>query len=101
MKDEAEPYVCSGCGKPYIENRWKDCECVTITAFRRSDHHTIVTEPRCEWCNAYPVRANIDGDNLCHACCEKWARGEALWAMEQSLLAKIEAGQSKDTPNEG
>jgi hypothetical protein len=32
---------------------------------------------RCVQCGASPVRDNLDGDDLCQGCCDKWARGEA------------------------
>lgn len=31
----------------------------------------------CVQCGASPVRDNLDGDDLCQGCCDKWARGEA------------------------
>jgi hypothetical protein len=30
----------------------------------------------CAQCGALPIRDNLDGDDLCQSCCDKWARGE-------------------------
>lgn len=33
-------------------------------------------QPGCARCGALPIRDNLDGDDLCQACCDKWAQGE-------------------------
>jgi len=30
----------------------------------------------CDWCGKQPINATLDGDDLCLACCNKWAKGE-------------------------
>lgn len=38
----------------------------------------------CASCGALPIRDNLDGDDLCQACCDKWARGEGRAAQEEA-----------------
>ena len=40
---DEEPYLCAGCGRPFIAER-SQCDCATGVGFRRSDHHQIVCE---------------------------------------------------------
>lgn len=30
----------------------------------------------CAWCGELPIRDNLDGEDLCQSCCNKWAQGE-------------------------
>lgn len=41
----------------------------------------------CDWCGGAPVRDNLDGDDLCQSCCDKWVRGEGEWVAEQAITA--------------
>jgi len=43
---------------------------------------TIVSRPLCDWCGGRNVAHNLDGDNLCLPCCNKWARAEGIEALE-------------------
>lgn len=90
-----EPYVCCGCGKPYIENAYKDCDCASACGFRRGSPQDIITaHPRCAWCSGYPIHTNLDGEPLCWNCCNRWARGEGLGLAEDT-------SSLKDTPDAG
>lgn len=40
----------------------------------------------CPWCQSYPTRANIDGEDLCQSCCDKWVRGEGEAAQEHERI---------------
>lgn len=78
--DEALPYVCCGCGAPFELGAYKTCNCATNCGFLRGDllAPALAAKPRCAWCNEIPTLANLDGEDLCHACCTKWARGEGI-----------------------
>ena len=79
------PYLCSGCGKPY-EDRVKQCDCATDCGFKNGNRNDIIaSDPTCDKCGGYPVLHNLDGDDLCRACCDKWAASEGY--AERELLA--------------
>lgn len=42
-----------------------------------------MTEARCVYHPDRPVRANLDGDDLCQECCDAWARGEGEAANQE------------------
>jgi hypothetical protein len=69
---------CMGCGTPLEQGAYKACDCPTGCAYRRSDMESVQVKPRCAWCNGIPTLANIDGEDLCHPCCNKWARAEGI-----------------------
>jgi hypothetical protein len=35
---------------------------------------------QCDWCGGSPIRDNLDGDDLCQQCCDKWVRAEGHFA---------------------
>lgn len=37
----------------------------------------------CDWCGAREFRVNLDGDDLCQGCANKWVHGEGQAAMER------------------
>lgn len=43
----------------------------------------LCSEPGCAWCGAKPIRANLDGEELCQACADAWARAEGQWQRQQ------------------
>jgi len=80
-------YKCCGCGVPY-DDGYSNCECATQCGFNGDIvNDVIVAKPRCDWCKGRDVAHNIDGDNLCLPCCNKWARGEGIAAQEAALSA--------------
>ncbi len=86
-KVEQRPYVCCGCGKPYLEGAYKDCDCATTCGFLREDRQDIiVAKPRCAWCGTFPIRAELDGDPLCQSCCNKWVYGEGIADQEKDYV---------------
>lgn len=40
---------------------------------------------RCARCGATPIVATLDGDDLCQACCDEWARAEGIAAQERAV----------------
>jgi hypothetical protein len=48
-------------------------------------------DAECDWCGDTPVMLKIDGDDLCHKCCNKWAHGEAIYAFERARELKDHA----------
>lgn len=45
---------------------------------------------KCDECGGTPIRANLDGDNLCQRCCDQWAKGEALQAWLDARDAEFD-----------
>lgn len=42
-----------------------------------------LSEPKCAWCGATPIREVLDNEPLCQNCCNLWARGEGDYAAMQ------------------
>lgn len=81
--DPSRVYRCCGCGAPLELGEYRSCDCPTGVASNpkgKNDH--IIKKPRCAWCNAVPTAHNLDGDDLCFACCNKWAHGEGIAAAD-------------------
>lgn len=45
---------------------------------------------KCDECGGTPIRANLDGDDLCQRCCDQWAKGEALQAWLDARDAEFD-----------
>lgn len=83
---------CVRCGTAY----WREsdgfyavCDCLGSWAAGPQGLSGPSIEPRplCDWCGGKQVLHNLDGDNLCRDCCNKWVRSEGLQSQE---LAKDE-----------
>jgi hypothetical protein len=77
-----DPFICCGCGKPLDLGEYRSCDCPTGVAFKRGTDENLGKKNRCAWCSAIPTLANLDGEDLCRACCDKWARAEGLAQAE-------------------
>ncbi len=44
-------------------------------------------KPSCIYHPDRPVRANLDGDDLCQGCCDEWVRGEGAAEAEAQEAA--------------
>lgn len=41
---------------------------------------SLTASQGCDWCGGSPIRDNLDGDDLCQQCCDKWVRAEGRFA---------------------
>lgn len=89
---DENPFVCCGCAKPLDLGEYRSCDCPTGVGFRRGTSEHISKKNRCAWCSAIPIRANLDGDELCQACCEKWVRAEGFAQQELASLTPEREG---------
>lgn len=47
-------------------------------------HSSEMRPDLCHICQAKPIREVLDGDQLCHACCNGWVRAEGLMAQARN-----------------
>lgn len=50
----------------------------------------------CDWCKSPEVVTNLDGDNLCQSCANKWVEGEAPEPHNCSYSTSRLTGSSGD-----
>jgi hypothetical protein len=86
MQNEFTP-KCPGCGAAYEQGTdgwYQTCKGHSGWAVGPEGLNgpTIVSRPLCDWCGGRNVAHNLDGDNLCLPCCNKWARAEGIEALE-------------------
>jgi hypothetical protein len=44
---------------------------------------------KCAWCGNPETAQVLDGEALCHPCCNRWARGEGLSTLEREQDATL------------
>lgn len=74
------PFKCCGCGKPF-DGAFKACDCATGVGWRvgadgKDEHRSARKRGGCAWCGSDHIITNLDGDDLCWPCANKWVRGE-------------------------
>jgi len=67
-----------------LDVRGSDCLCIIRSETAECLRDTIRRELPgfCDQCGKAPVRTELDGDELCQGCANKWVQGEGQSAME-------------------
>lgn len=70
---ETGDWKCPGCGIE-TKSRVRGCNCATEVVMMGTETDFKINP--CKNHKGIPMRENLDGDDLCLACCEVWVRAE-------------------------